>query len=232
MNMREADCEISVVMPAHNAESYIGEAIRSVLSQTLAPRELIVVDDGSTDETRRIVQAYSNVTYVHQSNAGVAAALNAGRLHARGSHLAFISADDVWHADKLELQYREILKSPDALVFGHMQNFISPDVPEEAASKLVCPPDPMPAYSAGTLLTDIRTFSKVGGFSASFAVGEFIDWYGRATDLGITSIMLDQVLSSRRIHMHNHSKAVLTKKSYAPVLKALLDRRRRTEEGA
>ena len=232
MNLREAECAISVVMPAYNAESYIGEAIRSVLSQTIAPRELIVVDDGSTDETRSVVRAFSSVTYLHQPNAGVAAALNAGRLHARGSHLAFISADDVWRANKLELQYREILKSPDALVFGHMQNFISPDVPEEAASKLVCPPDPMPAYSAGTLLADVRTFNKVGAFSESFAVGEFIDWYGRATDLGITSVMLDNVLSSRRIHMHNHSKVVLTRKSYAPVLKALLDRRRRTEEGA
>ena len=230
--MREAECAISVVMPAYNAESYIGEAIRSVLSQTIAPRELIVVDDGSTDETRSVVRAFSSVTYLHQPNAGVAAALNAGRLHARGSHLAFISADDVWRANKLELQYREILKSPDALVFGHMQNFISPDVPAEAASKLVCPPDPMPAYSAGTLLADVRTFNKVGAFSESFAVGEFIDWYGRATDLGITSVMLDNVLSSRRIHMHNHSKVVLTRKSYAPVLKALLDRRRRTEEGA
>lgn len=229
--MPDSEYAISVVMPAFNAQSYIAEAIHSVLNQTLAPREIIVVDDGSTDATRNIVQAYSNVTYVHQSNAGVAAALNTGCRHARGTHIAFISADDVWRADKLQVQYQQLLKTPGVLVFGHMQNFISPDIPEEVASRLQCPPDPMPAYSAGTLLADVATFNAVGAFSEGFAVGEFLDWYGRANHRGIRSVMLDQVLSNRRIHKHNHSKAVLTKKSYAPVLKALLDRRRSGEQG-
>lgn len=232
MSMREEEFSVTVVMPAYNAESYIGEAIRSVLNQTLAPRELIVVDDGSTDATRSVVEAFPEVTYFHQPNAGVAAALNAGCRHARGSHLAFISADDVWCADKLEIQCREIRKAPDALVFGHMQNFISPDVPPEAASKLVCPPDPMPAYSAGTLLAGVGTFSRVGRFNERFAVGEFMDWYGRSRELGIRSVMLGNVLSNRRVHRHNHSKAVLARKSYAPVLKALLDRRRTGGQGA
>lgn len=213
-------------MPAFNAERYIGEAIESVLNQTIPPAELIVVDDGSTDATRRIAEAFSGVTCLHQPNAGVAAALNAGCRRARGSHLAFISADDVWCADKLKIQREEIARVPDALVFGHMQNFISPDLPAEAAGKLSCPPDPMPAFSAGTLLADVRTFNAVGPFSEGFAVGEFMDWYGRSRDLGIRSIMLGDVLSNRRLHKHNHSTAVLARKSYAPVLKALLDRRR------
>lgn len=226
------ECAVSVIMPAYNAQRYIAEAIRSVLNQTSPALELVVVDDGSTDATRDIVQAIPGVTYLHQSNAGVAAALNAGCRHARGDHLAFISADDVWSPDKLQIQRDQIRKTPGALVFGHMQNFISPDIPEDEASRLQCPPEPMPAYSAGTLLADRRTFNSVGKFNETYAVGEFIDWYGRATDLGITSIMLDAVLSNRRLHKNNHSKAVLTKKSYAPVLKALLDRRRLMEKKA
>ena len=224
------ECAVSVVMPAFNAQRYIAEAIRSVLGQTRPALELIVVDDGSTDATRDIVKAHPCVTYVHQSNAGVAAALNAGCLHARGTHLAFISADDVWSPDKLKLQYEQIRKTPGALVFGHMQNFISPDIPEDEAGRLQCPPAPMPAYSAGTLLAERRTFDAVGKFTETYSVGEFLDWYGRANDLGITSIMLEHVLSNRRLHKHNHSKAVLTKKTYAPVLKALLDRRRLKEK--
>jgi len=226
LDVPNPECAVSVIMPAYNAQSYIAEAIRSVLDQTRPPLELIVVDDGSTDATRDIAQAIPGVTYVHQPNAGVAAALNAGCLHARGDHLAFISADDVWSPDKLQLQREQIRKTPGALVFGHMQNFISPDIPEDEASRLQCPPEPMPAYSAGTLLADRRTFDAVGRFNETYSVGEFIDWYGRATDLGIASIMLDNVLSNRRLHKHNHSKAVLSKRSYAPVLKALLDRRR------
>lgn len=228
--MPKTDCAVSVIMPAYNAQSYIAEAICSVLEQTLPPLELIVVDDGSTDATRDIARAIAGVTYIHQPNAGVAAALNAGCVQARGDHLAFISADDVWSPDKLQLQRDQIGRTPGALVFGHMQNFISPDIPEEEASRLQCPAEPMPAYSAGTLLADRRTFDAVGKFNETYAVGEFIDWYGRATDLGIRAIMLGNVLSNRRLHKHNHSKAVLSKKSYAPVLKALLDRRRLKEK--
>lgn len=232
LDMTNLECAVSVIMPAFNAQSYIAEAVRSVLDQTQPALELIVVDDGSTDATRDIVQAIPGVTCIHQPNSGVAAALNAGCLHARGDHLAFISADDVWSSDKLQLQRDQVLKTPGVLVFGHMQNFISPDIPEDEASRLQCPPEPMPAYSAGTLLTNRRTFNAVGKFNETYSVGEFIDWYGRATDLGITSIMLDNVLSNRRLHKHNHSKNALNKKSYAPVLKALLDRRRLKEKQA
>jgi len=112
------------------------------------------------------------------------------------------------------------------MVFGHMQHFLSPDLSAEAARTLVCPPDPMPAFSAGTLLTRRDTFATVGPFDESFAVGEFMEWYGRATDLGLRAVMLGEVVSRRRVHAHNHSTTTLRDKSYAPVLRAIMARRR------
>ena len=216
---------ISVVIPAFNAARYITAAIESVFAQVLQPSEIIVVDDGSSDGTGELVRQWSNVILVRQDNAGVAAALNHGIRLARGELIAFLSADDVWLSEKLQLQFA-VARQPNHLVFGHMRHFISPELSVEAAKSLVCPPAPMPAFSAGTLLTRLDAFATVGPLSENFAVGEFMEWYGRATDKGLRSIMLDQVVSRRRVHASNHSTATLREASYAPVLHAILARRR------
>lgn len=228
--MHHDNFTISVIMPAFNAEKYISEALHSILHQTCPATEIIVVDDGSTDGTRESVEKYSSVRYAYQDNAGVASALNRGCLLATSDHIAFMSADDVWQPDKLQLQKKKLLESPNALVFGHMMNFISPDLVPGEIQKIVCPKDPMPAYSAGTLLTRLDTFNRIGPFNEDFEVGEFVDWYGRAKDLQIEVVMIDTVVSLRRLHSTNHSKTVLkSHRSYAPVLKAILDRRRAKE---
>ncbi len=220
---------ISVIIPAYNAQKYLAEAIESVIAQTSAPLEIVVVDDGSTDATPRIATGFSRVTYVRQENAGVAAALNHGSRVARGDLIAFLSADDIWDKGKLERQLQALDGQPNRLVFGHMLHFLSPELDPAQARGLVCPPQPMPAFSAGTLLTRIETFRAVGPLNETFAVGEFMDWYGRAKDGGIEAIMLDAVVSHRRVHLANQSTIALRQKSYAPVLKAMMDRRRAAE---
>jgi len=97
---------VSVVVPAFNAEAFVGEALQSVIAQTHKPLEVIVVDDGSTDNTASIVQAISSdapfpVTLVRQSNKGLPAARNAGIRRAKGKWIAFLDADDVWKPNHL-----------------------------------------------------------------------------------------------------------------------------------
>lgn len=228
--MHQGNFTVSVIIPAFNAEKYIDETLQSVLAQTSPPSEIIVVDDGSTDGTREAVSKFDGVRYVYQQNAGVAKALNLGCQLATSHHIAFVSADDVWQPDKLQRQRERLIDRPHALVFGHMLNFISPDLTPSEALNIACPKDPMPAYSAGTLLTRLDTFHQIGPFNEEFEVGEFVDWFGRAKDLQIEVVMIDTVVSLRRLHKSNHSKTVLkSQKSYAPVLKAILDRRRAKE---
>lgn len=90
--------EVSIIMPAYNAERYIGEAIDSVLAQTLADWELIVVDDGSTDRTPVILRYIGDarVRILHQKNQGPASARNAGLEAANGTYVAFLDADDLY----------------------------------------------------------------------------------------------------------------------------------------
>jgi len=109
---------VSVVIPAYNVEDYIGRSIDSVLAQTCLPDEVIVVDDGSTDNTAGIVKKYGQqVHYIYQPNAGLSAARNTGIKTANSEWIAFLDADDEWLPEKLQLQL-ELLKQNKELFWA------------------------------------------------------------------------------------------------------------------
>jgi hypothetical protein len=120
---------VSVVIPAFNRAALIGETLDSVLAQTYRDLEVIVVDDGSTDDTPTILAQYerdARLRVIRQANHGEGAARNAGIGAARGEYVAFVDSDDVWRADKLERQMALLLDNrglawvyADAYVFDH-----------------------------------------------------------------------------------------------------------------
>ncbi len=96
---------VSVVIPTYNRALFVGEAIESVLSQTFTDYEIIVVDDGSTDNTRESLKRYGNsIKYIYQENSGVSAARNTGIKNASGTWLAFLDSDDKFRAEYLSMQ--------------------------------------------------------------------------------------------------------------------------------
>jgi GT2 family glycosyltransferase len=96
---------VSVVIPAYNAQQYVRAAVESALAQTYRPVEVIAIDDGSTDDTAPILAQYGDrIRRIHQANAGLSAARNAGIRAAAGEWVAFLDADDLWDARKLEVQ--------------------------------------------------------------------------------------------------------------------------------
>ena len=109
-----AEVSVSVIIPAYNAEGTISRAIDSVLEQTEKPNEIIVVDDGSTDDTCNILQRYQNqVKVVRQENSGASSARNTGILTAAGEFVAFLDSDDSWASTKLQEQLVALRSNPD-----------------------------------------------------------------------------------------------------------------------
>src|SRR4051812_30232823 len=97
--------QVSVIIPAHNSADFIGTAVESVLAQTFADYEIVVVDDGSTDGTREVLERFEGrIVYLHQQNRGVSAARNAGIRRSRGELVCFLDADDIWRPEKLARQ--------------------------------------------------------------------------------------------------------------------------------
>jgi len=123
-------------MPAFNAERYITESIRSVLEQTFADWELVVVDDGSTDHTadvvRNVAASDARITYVSQKNCGQGAARNTGVRETSGTFVAFLDADDLWLPQKLERQLT-VMKDTDVdLVYCDGYVFYDDGTPERS----------------------------------------------------------------------------------------------------
>lgn len=112
---------VSIIMPAYNAENFISESIESVIGQTYANWELIIVDDGSTDNTRNVVHRYINrdtrIHYFFQENARQAKARNTGIKNSKGDIIAFLDADDLWLPQKLELSLKEFYNGEQDVLF-------------------------------------------------------------------------------------------------------------------
>src|ERR1051326_205992 len=97
--------QVSVIIPTYNSAHYLADAVESVLSQTFQDIEVLIIDDGSTDETETVIQRYGSlVRCFRQRNSGVAVARNRGIEESRGEYVAFLDADDTWLPHKLERQ--------------------------------------------------------------------------------------------------------------------------------
>lgn len=208
---------VSVVLPVHNGARYLDEAIRSVLAQTYADMELIVVDDGSTDETPHIVARHeSAVRYVRQEHSGVSAARNKGIALSRGSYIGFIDSDDEWEPEKIATQVGRLESKADAVASftGVLR------VDERIGSAVaVTPPPAMDMVAALVLHSNLLSgggsaalirrsaLAQAGGFDTELAQGEDWDLWIRLAALGPLDIT-SAPLVRRRVHETNASRDV------------------------
>jgi glycosyltransferase involved in cell wall biosynthesis len=195
---------VSVVVTAFDEEPFIEEALESVLSQTYAPVEVIVVDDGSTDRTAEIAQDYG-VQVLRQANRGVAAARNAGVSGARGEYWTVFDADDVMPRERLELQVAELERRPElGMVFGLTEAFVTPGEPRPPHWNPIWDDGPFTGC-AGTMLARRALFSLVGPYDEALQRSADLDWIVRARDLGVAATNIDALTLRYRIHPGNAS---------------------------
>jgi len=119
--------KVTVLMPAWNAAGYIAEAIHSVLEQTFTDYELLIINDGSTDDTLNEIKKFADprIRIIGQSHQGIAAALNKGLEEAKGKYIARFDADDICFPDRLKIQYEIMEANPDYILIGAEAEYVT-----------------------------------------------------------------------------------------------------------
>jgi glycosyltransferase involved in cell wall biosynthesis len=216
----------SVVIPAYNAAPTLAQAVRSILDQTLPPREILVVDDGSTDGTAEVAAGMGDgVAVIRQENRGPGGATTTGFRRVTTPYVATLDADDLWLPRKIERQAACFEREPDlAGVFSLARLFADGTVPD---------PDGVGAvrrlWTRTTLLYRTEAARAVGDFAdLPGQLGEVIDWLARARDLGQRHALVDEVLALRRIRPGSLSWRCDAERSrgYLAAVRAALERKR------
>lgn len=214
---------VSVVIPFADHERHLDAAAWSVLEQTYAPVELILVDDGSTDRSAARARAYvPPARYVRRANGGAGAARNTGVLHATGSFLAFCDVDDVWRPAKLGRQMAAVRADPALdVVFTGVTEVRTP---EEAGSRRA-PRENVPGALPSAMLVRRAAFERVGPFAEGLRIGEWAEWYTRMRAAGLREAWLPEVLVLRGLHARNQSALqAAARLEYCGILRAHIHR--------
>jgi glycosyltransferase involved in cell wall biosynthesis len=223
---------VTVIIPFYNSARYLDGAIRSVTAQTHTRVELILVNDGSTDDSEAVAQRHTPpARYVRRDNGGVGAARNTGLRLASGDFIAFCDSDDFWLPTKLERQMAALEQDPSIeAVFAQVTEFEEPQHPRGSLRRAR---ERAPGALPSAVLVRRSAFERVGPFAEDLRTGEWADWYVRMRESGVKESWLPEVLVVRRLHHENTSRLwPAARIEYPRILRAHLHRRRARERGA
>ena len=200
----------------------------SVLAQNYRPIEVVVVDDGSTDDTAAVVRSYASVRYEFQPNQGQPTARNTGVANSSGELIAFLDSDDLWVPEKLTMQMAYLAAHTEVYcLIGRLKNFLQEgiDCPAWASDSIF--DNSVVAYSPSSLLTYRWVFDRMGGFSPAYRHQDTLDWLNRLRESHIRIGVMPQVLVHRRIHGQNFSRdSAGAARERLALVKRVIDRER------
>jgi glycosyltransferase involved in cell wall biosynthesis len=214
----------SVIIPLFNQAAFIGKAISSVLAQTYGDIEVVVVDDGSSDESTDIVRSIADprLRLVEQENRGPSAALNTGLRHSRGKYLALLGGDDMAHDRRIEKQIDALERGALDSVFCKPQLIDSNDqpiAPEYLSSFFNVPPGSDPAVHFRKLFADANylcapshlmrrdVVDRIGYFHEGLVQAQDFEYAVRMTSAGMKLLIVEEPLVLYRRHSQNLSRA-------------------------
>jgi glycosyltransferase involved in cell wall biosynthesis len=219
---------VSVVIPVYNGETFLGEAISSALHQTVTPREIIVIDDGSTDRTSQIASGFGPpVLCYRQERQGPPVARNYGIEKAASEWISMLDSDDVWPANSLELQLNQAAKDPTVqVVAGYARLWTNPEetlLPQPSSIG----EEPRLFLGWGSVLVRKSLFSRLGMLNTQLFCCDDWDWFMRARELGIRMDIHNGLVLNYRRHGGNLTNNQARNNRYiVKMLKQSLDRRR------
>lgn len=204
---------VSVVIPAYNQARFITSALESILAQSYSPIEVIVVNDGSTDDTAKILKQYTGIQVIEQENKGLSAARNAGILASKGDLIALLDSDDVMVQERIQFQVAYLQDNPDIdVVYTALTVIDENGKVLNTIRRESLPPDQFLAFeffrnqvpSPSSILAKSEVFQKEP-FDATFRIGEDLEWIIR-TAHQFTFGYLDKPLTHYRRHQSNLSE--------------------------
>ena len=191
-----SDVLVSVIICVRNGEKYLPEALDSVANQAIDDLQVIVVDDGSTDDTARVAESHTLAPQIlSQEPLGFGVAFNRALRAAGGQYLAFLDCDDVWPRGRLKAMLAALAQADEAdFVIGHLANT------DASLNRIGAP---LPSRLAGAMLIKRISALKIGELRTDIAHGAFVDWCSRAASMGLKFVVVDEIVLLRRIHGEN-----------------------------
>ncbi|MEW5843889.1 MAG: glycosyltransferase [Bacteroidota bacterium] len=214
---------ISVLMPVRNSEIFVAQAIESILSQTFTDFELIIVDDGSTDNTLSVVKKYDDnrIRLFESDHRGVAYQTNFAAMHSRGKYLTKMDADDISHANRLAEHYSFLGENPNVELVGNNIRLIDSKNKNLGVKKFPESNSDInyflpirPTVFNGTMTVSRKTFEALGGYNVQLEVGEDHDFLIRVCSAGYNCYNIQKELYFYRIYerKENERKIVMQNK--------------------
>ncbi|MEA5619903.1 glycosyltransferase family A protein [Cronbergia sp. UHCC 0137] len=202
---------VTVIIPVYNYANYIAATLDSVFAQTYCPIEVIVVDDGSTDNSADIVRSYPEVQYFYQSNQGAAVARNMAIAQSTGEYIAFLDADDYWKPNKLKVQMKYMMDNPEIRITAtNVFSFLEPDTQVPTWFKSERELGETNGMVLSSIVVHKAVFREIGDFSPPFFPSEDTEWFCRVKDAQISLVILPIPLTLRRLHGSNLTWQMIT----------------------
>jgi glycosyltransferase involved in cell wall biosynthesis len=194
---------VSVVIPTFNRQELVVRALKSVLAQSEPADEIIVVDDGSTDQTRKLLQQFPQISYIYQENQGVGAARNRGIVEAKNEWIAFLDSDDTWEVNKLVKQKGFHRQNPDILISQTDEVWIRdgqrvnpPQSYAKPSGNIFTACVKKTIVTPSTVIMHRSIFDHVGYFDKEFVVCEDYDLWLRVSKVYMIGLV-DEMLAKR-----------------------------------
>lgn len=212
--------KVSVIMPIYNSSMYLDRSIQSVINQTYTNYELVIVDDGSTDSSKYIIDKYKSnehcIKYIYQDNKGIAGARNTGIMNAKGDYIALLDADDIWRRNKLEFCINELSNNPSIGLVHSAFNVI--DIHDSTLYECIHDIDKMSgnifnklvlreiSIAAVTVIFRKKCCDSIGLFDENKDIMGVDDrdlWIRISREFKVSYV--NKILASWRKHKHNYS---------------------------